>query len=142
MFRADTQHAFRAMVALAQDTETKVLADISRRSQVPSPMLAKVLHQLARGELVRGQPGPGGGYRLARPAEEIQLQDVVTLMEGPGFGRSCLFGLPACSDAAPCPLHGFWGGIRRQIVAVLDEHTIADLAAGRIRIPTALGPTS
>lgn len=131
MFRTETQHAIRALVALAKCGDRMLVRELSTASQVPPPMLAKVMHRLAQHGLVKGQPGPGGGYILALAAGDIRLRDVVALFEGPRFGTSCLFGLPECSDAAPCPLHGFWGGIRRQILAVLDSQDIAGLAGGK-----------
>jgi Rrf2 family transcriptional regulator, iron-sulfur cluster assembly transcription factor len=137
LFRVETQQALRALTVLAQLDAAIVLTDLSARSRVPGPMLAKVLHRLARHGVVKGQPGPGGGYRLARPADEIRLREVVTLIEGPEFGMSCLFGLPQCSEESPCPLHGLWGEIRGRILDVLDRQSLADLA----RDGSCLSPT-
>lgn len=107
-------------------------------------MLAKVLHRLSRDGLVKGQPGPGGGYRLARPAGSIRLREIVTLVEGARFGMNCLFGLPNCSDDVPCPLHDLWREIRGRTLAALDNQTIEDLARGfqNRTADTALSPAA
>jgi DNA-binding IscR family transcriptional regulator len=67
---------------------------------------------------------------------------VVTLIEGPRFGLSCLFGLPHCSDDALCPLHPVWGEIRRQILSVLNGHTLADLANRTVTLAVATRRTT
>jgi Rrf2 family iron-sulfur cluster assembly transcriptional regulator len=138
VFRTETRHALRALSALAHQ-ETSSLAVLSPAAGVPAPMLAKLLHRLSQADLVRGTPGPGGGYRLARPASEIPLREIVTLLEGPSFGASCLFGLPACSEENPCPLHLYWGEIRGRVFDLIDRHTVADLAAGVLSLSGALG---
>jgi Rrf2 family transcriptional regulator, iron-sulfur cluster assembly transcription factor len=139
MFRTETQQALRALTALAQANTPLVLGNLASRSRVPSPMLAKVLHRLARHGLVKGQPGRGGGYRLARPAGSIRLIEVVTSVEGPSFGMNCLFGLPHCSDDSPCPMHELWGGIRGRILEGLDAQSLADLARQGSGLTTSKG---
>jgi Rrf2 family iron-sulfur cluster assembly transcriptional regulator len=128
MFRSDVQHALRALAALARSGQPLAIPELSRRVLTPEPMLAKVMHGLARLGLVIGQPGPGGGYHLARAAAAIRLADVVLPLEGPDFARSCLFGLPHCSDEAPCPLHPVWGSLRAGLLDAIDSWTVADLA--------------
>lgn len=78
MFTLTTEYALRAMTVLAQEPlvlmPTGVVAE---RTRVPANYLAKVLQQLASSGLVEGRRGLGGGYKLARPAKEISLLEVV-----------------------------------------------------------------
>lgn len=136
MFTTEVQQSLRALVALAGEDAPVTLAQLAGRVQAPAPALGKVLHRLSRLDLVVGQPGPGGGYRLARPAASIRLADVVEPLQGPGFARSCLFGLPHCSDDNPCPLHPIWGALRGGLLEAVEQRTVADLAQGPL---TAVG---
>jgi len=129
MFRTDTQHALRALTVLARGTAPIPISDLATRTLSPAPMLAKILHRLARLGFVSGRTGPGGGYRLARPAPAIRLAEIVQAFEGPGFGRDCLFGLSSCSDDRPCPLHATWARLRDGLVAEIEHRTVADLVA-------------
>lgn len=135
MFKTEVQQALRALVALARAEGPVTIAVLAAEVEAPAPMLGKVLHRLSRLGLVVGQPGPGGGYRLARPGAEIRLADVIEPLEGPGFARTCVFGLPQCSDEQPCPLHGVWGQVRRGLLWAMEECTVADLAGGRLSTP-------
>jgi DNA-binding IscR family transcriptional regulator len=54
---------------------------------------------------VAGQPGPGGGYTLARPAAEISLYDIVRVFEQIEGPSPCPFGTGWCGHGDPCPLH-------------------------------------
>ncbi|MDJ0629842.1 MAG: Rrf2 family transcriptional regulator [Rhodobacter sp.] len=71
-----------AMVALAdlatQPPETLLsLAEISKRQDISLPYLEQLFVKLRRAGLVESVRGPGGGYRLARPASEIRVSDVM-----------------------------------------------------------------
>ncbi len=133
IFKADTQHALRAVAVLA-GAEGKLSASrLAERVGAPEPALAKVLQRLSQQGLVTGRPGPGGGYTLARPAARITLYELVVLFEGPNFGRACIFGLPRCSDDTPCPLHEGWKQILARLMGLLEQQTVAALAEGTIR---------
>jgi Rrf2 family transcriptional regulator, nitric oxide-sensitive transcriptional repressor len=81
MFSQTTEYALRAMVCLAQTPDELAAAPtLARQTRVPANYLAKVLQQLAAAGLVNGRRGVGGGYRLAKPAEQITLFDIVTAM--------------------------------------------------------------
>jgi Rrf2 family protein len=108
--------------------------EIARATKVSAPFLSKVLGRLAARGLLLALKGPQGGVRLARPAEEIELLEVVEAIDGLGFSRKCVIGLPRCSDGAPCPLHSFWGPIREEIGAMFSKKSIralVDSGAGR-----------
>lgn len=133
MLRSETRHALRSLAALASDPGPLTIGALSRRLRAPAPVLGQVLCHLARLGFVSGQRGPGGGYRLARPAAAIGLAQVVDALEGPGFARACLFGLSRCSDRQPCPLHDTWAGVRERLLGAFTGTTVADLSANRDR---------
>lgn len=57
-------------------------AQLAELHGVPAPYLAKHLQAMSRAGLIMSQPGPRGGYRLARPANEVTVLDVVEAVEG------------------------------------------------------------
>jgi len=80
-------------------------AEIAESRDLSRALTAKLLTQLAAAGLVKGTPGPGGGYTLARQAEQIRLIDIVSIfgqIEPPSL---CPFGPNWCGVGEPCPLH-------------------------------------
>lgn len=78
MFTQTTEYALRAMACLAQHQDQLVATtQLAQWTRVPSNYLAKVLQQLAAAGLVTGRRGVGGGYKLAKNAEETTLFDIV-----------------------------------------------------------------
>lgn len=110
MFRQNraTQHAIAALSRLAElfdepDRRASSI-EIAKDRNLPKPVVAKILTMLAQAGLVTGSPGPGGGYRLARPPAAISLWDVSELFER-DEDTACPFGPGWCGNRAPCPLH-------------------------------------
>ncbi len=104
MIPKTAEYALRAVVVLARDPQQASSAEqIVRATRVPRRYVHKVLQALVRAELVRSQSGPGGGYALVRPAEELSILDVVSAVEPIPRIPSCPLGLPA--HTALCPLH-------------------------------------
>ncbi len=79
--------------------------EIAKARNISKALTAKLLTQLAAAGLASGQPGPGGGYTLARAAETIRLSDIVRLFEQTGDPDVCPFGHGWCGNGDPCPLH-------------------------------------
>lgn len=79
--------------------------EIARARGISQALTAKLLTQLAAAELVTGQPGPGGGYKLAKSAGEISLLQIVSLFEQTTPPSLCPFGHNWCGRGDPCPLH-------------------------------------
>jgi Rrf2 family transcriptional regulator, iron-sulfur cluster assembly transcription factor len=130
VFTSSAEYAIRAITHLAL-LPTGTLAgarEISRAESIPMPFLWKILQKLCRRKLVRSFKGLRGGYELARPAELINLQDLVEATNGDELDGRCVLGLAHCDEARPCPLHDQWKEIRSQMVAMLEKTTIADLA--------------
>jgi Rrf2 family protein len=98
------EYALRAAIWLARDQVQHEPADrLAKVTKVPRRYLHKVLQDLARAGLVRSQPGPGGGYALARPSKEITILDVVNAVAPIERITHCPLGLT--SHISLCPLH-------------------------------------
>ncbi len=125
-----TDYAFRILMfcAAGGDRLSRV-ADISRVYGASEPFLFKILHPLVEGGLVHTVRGRNGGIRLARPASEISLAEVVRLTEDNFTMAECFE-----PDDADCPLIEtcrLTSALREALeafLAVLDRYTVADLA--------------
>ncbi len=80
-------------------------AEIAQARSLSRALTAKLLTQLAAGGLVRGQPGPGGGYLLARDPRKISLFEIVSLFEQFPPSPLCPFGQVWCGEENTCPMH-------------------------------------
>jgi Rrf2 family protein len=99
-------NAIAVMSFLAVDpTRRAGSGEIAESRGISRALTAKLLTQLASAGLVSGQPGPGGGYTLAKPAEKICLRDIVSLFEQTSTNTNCPFGESWCGVGDPCPLH-------------------------------------
>jgi Rrf2 family transcriptional regulator, iron-sulfur cluster assembly transcription factor len=131
------KYGLRAMVYLAEHGDNPVLSrDIARELTIPEHFLAKILQDLSRNRLLNSFKGRGGGFRLARPASQLKLIEVIEAIDGPEFGQGCLLGLPECSDETPCPLHYQWSDIKSTILHMLDRTSIQHVVDGTF--PSAL----
>lgn len=127
MFSQTTEYALRAMACLAlfpdQLVPTNTLAE---KTKVPSNYLAKVLQQLASASLITGRRGVGGGYRLARPADQITMLEVVTKIGVLRRIPSCPLGLDNHSSGL-CALHRALDTAADTIMQQLQGITFKDL---------------
>ncbi len=133
MLSRSTLHGIRALAALAglEPGEYAGAGRIAREISAPQNYLGKLLQQLAREGLVVSQKGLGGGFRLARPADRITLYDVAEPLEQVSRWQGCFMGTGRCSEDHPCRMHGRWGRLRGDYLALLKETHISDLADDR-----------
>lgn len=66
------------------------VTELSEEVGVPVPTVAKIAKQLTRQELLVSQRGARGGYRLARPAEDIRVSEIIGALEGPIAVMECI----------------------------------------------------
>ena len=87
-----------------------------------------IVRALVRSGVVSGQRGKGGGYRLRRPPEQINVGEILRCMEGSLAPVACLAeGAPPCSRSAQCRTLGFWRGLNEVIDRYTAGFTIADM---------------
>ena len=117
-----TDYAVRVILALAKRDEGARLSssEIQREMLIPPALMARIVAQLARAELIHTFPGREGGLMLPRPADQITLRDVVEAFEGPILLSECLQprGEKDCPFRSHCPVSPKWGRVQ---VAVLRE---------------------
>jgi Rrf2 family protein len=104
MLSKTAEYALRVAVCLAQSPDKLAAADeLAEATKIPRRYLHKVVQDLARGGLVRSQPGPGGGYSIAKSPKKITILDVVNAVAPLERIRHCPLGLT--SHTRLCPLH-------------------------------------
>lgn len=118
------EYACRAVVELASQgvgTEPLTAECIAERRDIPEKFLVQILLQLKRAGIVVSVRGARGGYRLARPPEEITLLDLVEAVDGPVLNP-----LPV-QDGKCEDLKAGWRDVARQVEAVLRAITVHQL---------------
>lgn len=106
-------------------------ADIAKSRKLSQAIVAKVLTILSQSGVVHGAPGPGGGYTLARPPEQITLLDIVSPFERLEPSISCPYGEGWCGVGAHCPLHKQLDKFRVDVTKFLKSTTLKGFQASR-----------
>ena len=120
--------AVTAMIdlGLRQEKGPVTLAAISQRQRISLSYLEQLFGRLRRHELVESMRGPGGGYRLARPAKDITVADIIYAVDEPIDATQC-GGKQNCHDDHQCMTHELWASLNRHMVDFLDSVTLQDL---------------
>lgn len=128
-FSLSTEYAIHGLLFLAlQSPETvTMLPEVARAIQVSEPSLRKVFQTLARHGLVTSYRGTKGGYRLALPAQEITLKDVVEAIEGSAFMYRCISNQQQCEPGPRCVIGSAFHEVEDRISAALRTITLAGL---------------
>lgn len=132
MLGTTTEHALRALTILAglPDEEVMLGRDLADTASIPQNYLSKILWSLRNAGIIDATRGSGGGYRLAKPATQIHLVEVVDLFDKGRTKSTCIFGANrTCSDEVPCSAHERWRRVRREYMDFLQGTTIADIAS-------------
>ena len=102
------------------------LSDISKRQDISLSYLEQLFTRLRKQALVRSTRGPGGGYSLNRPANEIAVAEVVSAVDEIVDTTRCS-GANNCHDGQQCLAHELWDDLSEQIYGFLDEISLQDL---------------
>ena len=124
------RYALRVLVDLAeQDSEHYItLREIAERQEISEKYLESIVKELVKAGFLDGLRGKGGGYRLGRPPEEINVLDVLNLTEGSLAPVACLEdGAKPCSRASNCRTLPLWEGLNKVGREYLGHYTVQDL---------------
>lgn len=136
---ARARYAVMAMADLARRSgelngEPVTLCEIAERQELSLAYLEQLFAKLRRGGLVIAARGPGGGYRLAYPASQTRIADIIFAVEEPikvtrcrdGSSKGCL------KRSARCLTHDLWEELGRHIEVFLESVTLADVVEHRV----------
>lgn len=133
---AQVDYALRAVVELASATagmDRPVTADqLAQAQEIPPKFLESILLQLRRGGVVNAQRGPDGGYRLARPAADISLADVIRVIDGPLANVRGQRPEALGYHGAARSLQDVWIALRASEREILELVSVADVARGEL----------
>lgn len=126
-----SEYGLRAMVFLAsRDRRQPVpLTEIAASEDMPPAFLERILARLREGGLVATTRGAGGGYRLARQATEISVEEVLTAIEGPLSLIGCVPDDAGCSRSSDCASRRVWHRLDAAITGALAAITLDELAS-------------
>src|SRR5258708_16584475 len=130
--------AVTAMVdlALRQNRGPVTLAAISERQHISLSYLEQLFGKLRRATLVSSVRGPGGGYKLARGAQEITVASIVSAVDEPLDATQC-GGKENCHADKRCMTHDLWATLNAKMHDYLSSVTLADLVAHHAGKPSA-----
>jgi FeS assembly SUF system regulator len=129
---------------LATHPERQINAHVAaEETRLPPATVAKVLKALAHAGIVSALRGAAGGYRLARPAREISVAEVVAAIDGKiGMTQCSLHEAghdPGCERSQFCPTRPHWQRINLAIGQALAAVTLAEMA---LNLPPAPRPVA
>ncbi len=124
------RYAVTAMldVALHAEQGPVPLADISERQAISLSYLEQLFSRLRKQGLVASVRGPGGGYRLGKPANEISIGQVIAAVNESVDATRC-HGQNGCQGGIQCLTHSLWRDLSDRISNFLDEITLGELVS-------------
>jgi Rrf2 family protein len=140
------EYGLRAMIDLAilePETGNGVvqIKEIAEREKIPAKFLEQILLTLKNAGLLHSKMGIGGGYYLARPANEITLGHIVRILDGPLAPVRCVSQMAyepcGCPDERTCGLRLTMLDVRNAISDVLDKTTLMDVCT-RVEVARSL----
>ena len=122
------RYAVTAMLDLALHAKEKpiTLADISQRQGISLSYLEQLFSRMRKQGLVASARGPGGGYRLSRDANEINVAQVISAVDEKVSVTRCE-GRGDCHNGGPCLTHELWCNLSDQIYDFLNNISLGQL---------------
>lgn len=131
---AKSDYALRALIEMASRTDGLAVSaeEIGKLQDIPHGFLQAILADLRRASIVVAQRGQSGGWRMARPASEVTVADVIRAVDGPLVS---VYGLRpeavTYNDSAKV-LQYVWIAARRSLRDVFEQVSIQELSDGKL----------
>ena len=125
-----TRYGTRALIELARAfprSEVVPVSVMASNQNLSFKYLEQIMTPLRRGGLVRGLPGPGGGYQLTKPPEDVRLSEVFRLLQEETSLSRCVADESVCETTETCPVRDTWSELSTALSGVLEATTLQDL---------------
>lgn len=138
------RYAVMAMVDLASTRSDKpvTLAGIAERQEIPLAYLEQIFAKLKKRGIVKSVRGPGGGYQLAKAANETKIAEIVMAADESIKMTRCKSGShEGCmAPKTRCLTHDLWEGLGYQIFHYLRSVSLADVCERKLKQKFPLDP--
>jgi Rrf2 family iron-sulfur cluster assembly transcriptional regulator len=137
---AQEEYGIRCLLQLGSNGAKKSLTipEISRAEGLSGHYVAKLMRVLRRGGLVLSERGQAGGYRIARPLNEISVAEAMAVLGGrlydPTFCEQHVGSENVCAHTVDCSIRSLWRSLQQVVDQVLGKTTLEDL------VPKPAGP--
>ena len=129
MFSKSCEYAIKALIFVSQKSKdnTRVgIKEIAKGTDAPAHFMAKIMQDLSRRKLVHSAKGPNGGFYMDGTDLKTSIADIVKAIDGDVLYTDCVLGLKVCSEKNPCPVHFEYKEIKKNLIKMIENNTIAD----------------
>jgi Rrf2 family protein len=130
------KYGLKAMLHLAAypPGEPSLVSDIAEANNIPKKFLDTILGELRNAGFVNSKKGKGGGYTLAKPAQQIRVGHIIRVLDGPLAPIQCASKTSYrhcedCEDEQHCGVRLLMLEAREALATVLDNRTLAEMRA-------------
>ncbi len=126
-----TQYAIRILNYMANESTDRLVSakTLSEKLDIPYKFLTKIMTNLVKEEFVVSIRGREGGFELARPANEINIGQILDVISGSLENSSCILGIDRCGEKKKCALHDQWL-TPKKMIRQMFENTTLDMLKG------------
>lgn len=130
---AQEEYGMRCLLRIGSSNlpEGLTIPDISKMEGLSPANVAKLLRILRLGGFIESARGRSGGYKLARPADQVVISEVLTVLGGriyePTFCDSHTGAIDVCSHIIDCSMRSLWRSVQTAVDGVLSKITLKDM---------------
>ncbi len=124
-----SEYALRIMAAVSMQRGAIPMraSEISEQISCPKHYLSKVLRKLVNAGLLKAEKGHGGGFLLAKRANQILFCNIMDAVDAPTKNKHCIFGWRQCDSKNPCILHHRWSKVNATFVEWSKTTSLEDI---------------
>ena len=115
-------------------------SEIARAQHIPEPYLLRVCSELQKAGLIQSRRGPSGGHKLAKPADDITVADVVASLDHSLAPMDCVEEPDECRLSGACSQREMWQDVEKMLVDHLSTVQLSELARKQSSLVSVVDP--